>query len=193
MRRMNVPPHWATYIEVDDVDATLDRVRAEGGTPVGALIDEPGVGKIAIVQDPVGAYLRLWHSEPDHGGEVFNVPGAMIWNELMTKDPAKAAAFYQKVLGVEVETMEQPKPYTVLKANGSPVAGVLTMTPEMGDLPDSWDVYFASEDVDATTEKALAAGATAVREPFDIPGVGRMAVLQDPQGAVFQVVNMASG
>ena len=192
MLSMNVPPHWATYIEVDDVDAALERVKAEGGTAFGPPIDEPEVGKIAIIQDPVGAIVRLWSSQPEYGGEVFNVPGAMIWNELLTKEPAKAAAFYEKVLGVEVETFDQPKPYTVLKVDGQPVAGVLAMMPEMGDLPPSWDVYFASDDVDATARKAVAAGGEAVREPFDIPGVGRMAVLRDPQGAVFEVLTMAS-
>ena len=190
MLNMNVPPHWATYIEVDDVDATLERVKAEGGTTFGPAIDEPEVGKIAIIQDPVGAYLRLWHSQPQHGGGVFNVPGAMTWNELMTKEPAKAADFYQNILGVEVETMSEPKPYTVLKVGGKPVAGILTMTPEMGDLPASWDVYFASDDVDETARKAIAAGGEAVREPFDIPCIGRMAVLRDPQGAVFEVIKM---
>ena len=68
------------------------------------------------------------------------------------------------------------------------VAGILETTPEMGDFPPSWDVYFASDDVDATAEKAVAAGGKVLREPFDIPGVGRMSVLQDPHGAVFEVI-----
>ena len=190
MRSMGVPPHWGTYVEVDDLDMTLGLVKANGGSVVGSPIDEPHVGRIALIQDLIGAYLRLWHSEPNHGGEVFNVAGAMIWNELNTKEPEKAAGFYQKVLGVEAETMNEPVPYTVLKVDDWPVAGILKTTPEMGDCPPSWDVYFASDDVDATTEKAIAADGKALREPFDIPGVGRMAVIQDPQGAVFEVIKM---
>ncbi len=191
MRSMNVPPHWGTYIEVDDVDATLERVTEEGGTVLDGPFEEPDVGKIAIIQDTVGAYLRLWHSEPQHGCEVFNIPGAMTWNELNTKEPAKAAAFYEKVLGVEVETMNGTMPYTVLKVDGRSVAGILTTTPEMGDFPPMWDVYFASSDVDTTVKHAIAAGGKALREPFDIPGVdARMAVLQDPHGAVFEVIKM---
>ena len=190
MRDMNVPPHWGTYIEVDDLDATLERVMAEGGAALYGPFEEPDVGKIAIVQDSVGAHLRFWHSRPEHGAEVFNTPGAMTWNELMTKEPAKAAEFYRKVLGVEVETMGEPMPYTVLNVDGRPVAGILTMTPEMGDVPPSWNVYFASSDVDKTVKDVITAGGTTLREPFDIPGVGRMAVLQDPQGAVFEVIAM---
>jgi len=190
MRSMDVPPHWGTYIEVDDVDATLELVKAEGGTVLDGPFEEPEVGRIAIIQDPVGAYLRLWHSAPQHGGEVFNVPGAMIWNELNTKEPEKAAQFYAKVLGVEIETLEGPTPYTMLKVDGRPVAGILRTTPEMGEFPSSWDVYFASSDADATASKAVTAGGKALREPFDIPGMARMAVLQDPQGAVFEVIKM---
>ena len=194
MRGMKVPPHWGTYIQVDDVDATLECVTAEGGDIVDGPFEEPEVGKIATIQDAVGACLRLWHSAPYHGGEVFNIPGAMIWNELNTKEPAKAAAFYEKVLGVEVETTTGASPYTLLKVDGRAVAGILKTTPEMGDFPPSWDVYFATNDVDATVWKALAAGSKALREPFDIPGIGnRMAVLQDPQGAVFEVIRMEVG
>lgn len=187
MRETGVPPHWSTYIEVDDVDAASARVKAGGGQIIEEAFDEADVGRIAVIQDPVGAVVNLWHQAPGQGETLFNAPGSMIWNELMTREPEAAASFYKTVLGVESETMDMQPPYTVLKANGEPVAGILTMTPEMGDMPASWDVYFATEDTDATTAKALAAGGKALREPFDTPG-GRMAVLQDPQGAVFEVI-----
>ena len=191
MREAHVPSHWGTYVEVDDVDAVLTRVPAAGGTVVDGPFDEPGVGRIAIIQDAVGAHLRLWHSEPQHGGGAFNIPGAMTWNELNTKQPDKAASFYEDVLGVDIEKTDGPPPYTVLKVGDRPVAGILETTPETGDFPPSWDVYFASDDVDATVEAAIAAGGKALREPFDIPGMPvRMAVLQDPAGAVFEVIKM---
>ncbi|MDH3223563.1 MAG: VOC family protein [Gemmatimonadota bacterium] len=191
MRGMGVPPHWGTYIEVDDVDAALEKVKAQGGAVMDEPVEEPEVGKIAIIQDPVGAFVRLWHSEPGHGGQVFNVPGSMSWNELMTDDPEKAAKFYEEVLGVQSETMDEPMPYTTLKVDGRAVAGILKKTPEMGNAPTSWDVYFASDDVDATAEAVTRAGGKAIKEPFDIMGgAGRMAVFQDPGGAVFEVIKM---
>lgn len=191
LRGMNVPSHWATYFEVDDVVETLKRVAQENGTVVEGPFEEPEVGTIAIAQDCVGAFLRLWHSAPHHGGEIFNVPGAMIWNELNTREPEKAAAFYEKVLGFDIEALGGATPYTLLKVDGRAVAGILKQTPDMGNFPPSWDVYFASDDVDATTAAAIAAGGKAVREPFDIPQAGaRMAVLQDPLGAVFEVIRM---
>jgi predicted enzyme related to lactoylglutathione lyase len=193
MLSMGVPPHWGTYIEVDDLDKTLDRVRASGGSVMDEPIDEPGVGKIAIVRDSVGAFLRLWHSEPGHGAEVFNIPGAMTWNELMTDDSERAAAFYEEVLGVTTETMNEPVKYTVLKVDDRPVAGLLDKTPEMGEVPNAWDVYFASDDVDSTATRVTREGGSIIREPFDIPNGSRMAVLRDPLGAVFEVIKMSAG
>lgn len=190
MSSMGVSPHWGTYVEVDNLEMTLELVKAEGGMVLDGPLEEPDVGIIAIIQDPVGAYLRLWHSTPNYGGEVFNIPGAMIWNELNTKEPEKATSFYEKVLGVVVETMKDPTPYTLLKVDGRPVAGVLKTTPEIGDFPPSWDVYFASSDVDDTMKKVIAAGGKALRGPFDIPGADRMAVFQDPHDAVFEVIKM---
>lgn len=192
LRSMGVPPHWGTYMHVDDVAATLERVKAAGGTVLEEPITEPGVGTIAIIQDPVGGFLRLWHPEPEHGAEIFDVPGAMTWNELCTKEPEKAAAFYAAVFGVAVERMGLPTPYITLNVAGRPVAGILKQTPEMGDFPTSWDVYFATDDVDRAAETAIAAGGTVLRAPFDVPGGSRMAVLQDPQGAVFEVIRMST-
>ena len=124
LRGVGVPPHWATYIHVDNVAAVLNRVGAAGGTIIEGPIDEAGVGIFAVIQDNVGAYLRLWHSAPQHGGEVFNVPGAMIWNELNTSEPNKAAAFYENVLGLEVATTESAPGYKLLQVDAKPVAGL---------------------------------------------------------------------
>ncbi len=186
-----VPPHWATYIEVEDVEAAIQAVRAGGG----ALLDGPGtdeeVGTYCVVQDPVGAYLRLWSSKPGMPADVFNQPGAMIWNELATNDPKTAANFYKQVLGLEVSTMPGPRPYTMLMIGERPVAGILDMPPEMGDIPSTWDVYFGTDDVDATAAAAEKAGGTILRTPFDVAdGAARIAVIQDPLGAVFELMTM---
>lgn len=190
LRAQGVPPHWGTYVEVDDVAETLARVEKAGGKVLEGPSTEAEVGTFAIIQDSVGAYLRLWTSAPEHGGEVFNVPGAMTWNELATKEPEKAAAFYTAVLGLTAEKSPGPTDYTVLKIGDAPVAGILTTTPEMGDFPPTWDIYFASADVDATVKAAVAAGGKVLRQAFDLPVGGRMAVLADPAGAVFEIIKM---
>ena len=191
MLDMGVPPHWGTYIEVDDVDAVLARVKANGGIVVDGPIDEPGVGRMGIIQDNVGAFVRLWHSAPEHAAAPSNAAGHMNWNELATKEPEKAARFYEAVLGVEVEAVDSGgSTYRLIHAGGRPVAGILTMTPEMGEMPASWNVYFASDNVDATVAKAVDAGGTVLQPAFDIPPGSRMVVLADPLGAVFEVMHM---
>lgn len=194
LRKMGVPPHWGTYVEVDDVPETLKKVEAAGGKVLEGPSSEPEVGTFAVIQDNVDAFLRLWTSAPEHGGEIFNVPGAMTWNELATKEPEKAAEFYRTVLGVETEHSPGPPDYTVLKIGERPVAGILKMTPEMGDMPATWDVYFYSDDVDATVAAVVEAGGEVIRPAFDVAqGMGRMAVLADPMGAVFEVIKMSEG
>lgn len=190
MRSMGVPPHWGCYVEVRDIAETLDVVKAAGGSVLEEPFEEPGVATIAIIQDPTGAYLRMWHSANEHGAEVYGVAGSMVWHELTTDDPAKAAHFYETALGIKIETTETPMPYSTLMVHDHPVAGIFKLTPEMVGVPSSWNVYFGTDDVDATARKVQAVGGILIREPFDIPGVGRMAVIQDPQGAVFQVMKM---
>ncbi|MEL6238985.1 MAG: VOC family protein [Pseudomonadota bacterium] len=76
-----------------------------------------------------------------------------------------------------------------MKSGEREVAGMLQVTPETGDVPPALDVYFATADIEATVKAALDAGGTVIRKPFEIAGgMARMAVLQDPQGAVFEVI-----
>ncbi|MSQ35658.1 MAG: VOC family protein [Dehalococcoidia bacterium] len=78
-------------------------------------------------------------------------------------------------------------PYTLLRADGQDVAGVMTMTTEMGDVPPYWGIYIEVADTDACAARARQLGATVLQPPTDIVP-GRFAMLQDPQGAVFGVI-----
>lgn len=191
IRKQGVPPHWAVYLFVDDVDATAKRVVPAGGIVWAEPFDVPGVGRVSMIQDPTGGFIRLWRPEPEHGFELVQEPGAFAWAELMTSDVSKAARFYEGLLGVTTETTEGPMPYTSIVVDGQMVAGILEITPEMGDIPCVWSLYIASDDVDAVATAAEHNSGTVQRAPFDIPSVGRVAVLADPQGAVFNVIKMA--
>jgi predicted enzyme related to lactoylglutathione lyase len=79
--------------------------------------------------------------------------------------------------------------YTLLKVGGTDVGGC--MEPPMREVPNHWHVYFAVDDAEATVAKATAGGGQIFVQPFDIPSVGRSAVLADPQGAVFSVLKPA--
>ena len=190
LRDMGVPPHWATYFSVTDLEESLRKVSESGGVLLDGPIDEPGVGKMAVIQDPVGAYLRLWSPVEGQEGEVFNETGAMMWNELCTRDVDSAARFYKAVLNLDPKVIDAGgRPYTLLQADGHPVAGILEMTPEMSVEGSTWDVYVAADDVDDVVQRVKKAGGSVVAEPFDLPVGARMAVVKDPFGAVFEIMS----
>lgn len=115
--------------------------------------------------------------------------GAFSWNELMTTDVPAARAFYGALFGWSFR--EQPMSegaYHVGELAGAGVCGIMAISPAMRPMPPHWGSYVTVADVDATASQAAALGGTVCAGPFDVPGVGRMAVLQDPQGAVIQVI-----
>lgn len=113
------------------------------------------------------------------------------WHELYSADAAASSAFYRDALGFHAESMDMGEMgnYPMLIANGMPVAGVMQTAgnPEMENVPPHWAVYLAVEDVDARLAKCTELGATVMVPPMDVPTVGRMALLQDPQGATFWI------
>lgn len=108
-------------------------------------------------------------------------PGDVGWHELATSDTAAAIAFYTKLFGWETEPfpMENGE-YTIFKANGVPFGGVMK-APHEG-MPTFWLNYVVVKSVDESIGKARSLGAEVVFEPMDIAGVGRIAVIKDPQG-----------
>jgi predicted enzyme related to lactoylglutathione lyase len=112
--------------------------------------------------------------------------GTFHWNELNTRDVEKAKTFYEKTIGWTFEGMPMPNgTYWVAKAGDKMVGGVFDMN-AMGlpkEIPEHWMSYLAVDDVDKRLELAKKAGATVLREPFDVPGTGRIAILKEPGGA----------
>jgi uncharacterized protein len=182
------PPMWNTYIAVDDVDAAADKVGAAGGQVLMAPFDIGEAGRMALVADPTGPAVGLWQANRHIGATLVGEPGAPIWNELITDNPESALAFYQAVVGLTHSTVEMApgQNYTLLTVGENQVGGC-TEPPVQG-VPSHWHVYFAVDDADATAAKAAEGGGQVMVEPFDIPSVGRSAVLVDPQGAVFSVL-----
>jgi predicted enzyme related to lactoylglutathione lyase len=183
-----IPTHWNTYLAADDVDAAVGKVAAAGGQVLMPAFDIGDAGRMAFVADPTGAVVGLWQANQHIGATLVNETGAVIWNELITDKPDSALAFYDTVLGVTHSTMEMApgQNYRILKAGGADVGGC--MEPPMPGVPNHWAVYFAVDDADAIAAKVAAEGGQVIAEPFDIPSVGRSAVLADPQGGMFCVL-----
>ena len=116
----------------------------------------------------------------------------MCWNELQTKDLTVASEFYASLFGWTAKTAEgmMGGAYTEFRNAARPAAGMLEIQPDWGEVPPNWAVYFAVTDCDATLEQARTLGAKVDVPPMDIAGVGRFAVLQDPQGAHFAVIHL---
>ena len=187
----SMPPMWNTYIAVDDVDAAVDKVGPAGGQVLMGPVDIGEAGRMAFVADPTGPAVGLWQANRHIGATLVGETGAPIWNELITDNPESALAFYEAVVGLTHSTVEMApgQNYTLLKVEGTDVGGC--MEPPMPGVPNHWHVYFAVDDADATATKAAEGGGQVMLEPFDIPSVGRCAVLTDPQGAVFSVLKPA--
>ena len=113
--------------------------------------------------------------------------GTFYWNELMTHDVEKAKAFHAATIGWTFEGMEMPDigTYWIAQKDGRPVGGIMAMVPDMPPgTPSHWLSYLAVDDIDARLEKVGPAGGQVCRPAFDIPGVGRIAIVSDPSGAV---------
>lgn len=113
--------------------------------------------------------------------------GVFYWNELMTRDTEKAKAFYGKALGWTFTDMpmEEGPVYTLATLGDTPVGGIFPMAgPDYDGVPDHWMSYVAVDNVDERVELALAHGGEVIRPPFDVAGIGRIALLKDSGGAV---------
>ena len=111
--------------------------------------------------------------------------GNFHWTELNTRDPEKAKTFYEKTIGWTFDGMPMANgTYWVAKAGEKMVGGIFDTKTLGMEIPEHWLSYLSVDDIDKRVEKAKKAGATIMREPFDVPGVGRIAILKEPGGAV---------
>lgn len=112
--------------------------------------------------------------------------GSVWWNELMTRDADAAKAYYHDLLGWEFDAMPMADGvYHVAMLGGKPVAGIMDMSgiAELGQVPVHWFTYLAVKDLDAALDKTRTEGGSIQREPFEVPDVGRIAIVTDPTGA----------
>ena len=114
--------------------------------------------------------------------------GKFVWNELNTRSVEREKKFYADTLGWTYEAMpsdEDGSTYYVIKSGGEDVGGILDISdPYYQDVPEMWMSYIDVDDVDARVAKAVRAGARVMKEPMDVPGVGRLVILIEPGGAI---------
>jgi uncharacterized protein len=193
MVAQGVPPHWLSYVSVDSADESAAKAKELGATLLQEPFDVFTIGRMAVVKDPTGAVFALWQAKDHKGSGIYNVPGSFCWNELGTTDMKAAGDFYASLFGWGKDEMSGgPIEYTMFKNGDRGAGGMYGITPEMGPIPPHWLVYFAVDDCDARLQKATELGATVMKPADDIPGIGRFAILIDPQGAAFAIIKLDS-
>lgn len=188
----NAPTAWNLYIGTDDIGDLARRVSDAGGTVVMAPFDVGDQGKMAVFQDPTGAFVSAWQGTRMGGFET-SAPNSFGWAELNARGVDKALPFYTGLFGWDTRTSpmgdDQP-PYTEFLLDDAPVAGAWEMSSQVpAEVPSYWQIYFSVEDVDAAYRTALDLGAQEMVAPQDMPG-GRFAIVSDPQGASFGLLKM---
>jgi predicted enzyme related to lactoylglutathione lyase len=183
------PSAWTTYVSIDNVDAAVERIKAAGGNVFVPPMDVMDAGRMAVAADPTGAVFGLWQPKLMIGADVVNDEGAFCWNELMTRDTKAAADFYEQVFGWKADSEAfGDTTYTQFKLNDSGIAGMMPMGDNFpAEVPANWLVYFTVADCDQAVATAQQAGGGVAMAAMDI-SIGRIAVLTDPNGAVFAVI-----
>ncbi|PWI45696.1 VOC family protein [Streptomyces sp. ICBB 8177] len=189
MDDMPAPPTvWTTYLATEDADATVRAVTDNGGTALTGPHEMTGIGKMAVVSDPTGAVVGIWQQLGFIGAGVVNEPGALVWNELNTTDTAAVAEFLPKAFGITAAPFKDAPGYFALNVGGRSVGGMQALGDALPEgTPPHWLTYFSVDDTDSTVDALVRAGGSVLQPAFDMMA-GRMAVVTDPQGAVFAVI-----
>jgi predicted enzyme related to lactoylglutathione lyase len=186
LRASGVPPHWASYVAVGDVDAITAHAEQLGAQVVAEPFGIGEAARMSAIADPQGANLMLWEGRTFPGAGVVNAPGALSWNDLHTPAPEEAAGFYRGLFGWRIEEAPGSHGQYLLISNGERTNGGILESHDEGG-PPFWTPYFGAADLDATIVRAQDEGGRLVFGPIAVPQ-GRFALLADPQGAAFSLV-----
>jgi predicted enzyme related to lactoylglutathione lyase len=159
------PVVWQAYVGTQDADETARKVEAAGGKIVAPPFAVGEQGRMAVFQDPAGAFISIWESSAMPGIEVRNEAGSLGWTELQTQDLSAAKPFYEQVFGwgQKMSDVGGGVTYTEWQLNGRSVGGAIE-----GMAPTSfWLVYFQVRDVDASAQRAKELGGRLGVEPED--------------------------
>lgn len=186
------PTAWTVYIGTSDADALAKKVAANGGTVVMPPFAVGDQGRMVVFQDPAGAFVSAWQATTMKGFQT-SAPNTYGWAELNARGIEKALPFYQKTFGwtaKKSEAGEGAPEYTEFQLGGESFAGAMEMNPMVpAEMPSYWMAYFMVENVDQSFKKAIEAGGHEMLAPDNYPG-GRFAIVSDPQGAFFGLMQV---
>lgn len=185
-----LPAHWIGYFACDDVDASLLTVKEMNGTAMGEPMDIPDVGRCAFAADPTGAAFALFSggNEEEEDGQKPAL-WEFCWDELMTPDIEAAMTFYGNLFGYNYTDMnpDGEDVYKVANQGELERAGIMKFpeaVPYNAPPVPHWQTYVVVDHLEKRFRHAINMGATEIMPPMELPNVGRMALIQDPFGAV---------
>lgn len=181
----HAPPHWTSYISVENASATAARAGELGGA---AVFREPfdvlDAGRGAAIRDPTGAIVSLWEPHSKIGATLVKDVGAWCRNELATTDVERAKSFFRELLGWEYETDEGG--YATIMNAGRINGGIRALGEQERGVPPHWLPYFTVDDADNAARHAERLGGRTLMPTTQIH-IGRFAVIADLQRAMFAV------
>ncbi len=181
-------PAWTTYFATGDIGTHQARITENGGTVVVADMAVGPMGTMAIALDPLGNPFGLWQAGSHTGVQVYNEPGALYWNEAAVEDPSAARDFYTAVFGFRWDEVPGADGYMTFRSEERPpehpFGGLGGLAP---GAPRGWQTCFAVASADAAVDVVGSGGGTVLTPSMDTP-FGRFAVVQDPWGASFEVM-----
>jgi predicted enzyme related to lactoylglutathione lyase len=183
-RDAGAPPAWNSYVSVASADAALARAKGLGATVHADAFDVLDAGRMGVIQDPQGAHLIVWEPKQMIGASLVNVAGALTWNDLAAPDLQDAGSFYSALFDWTIEPVPGTEmPYHVIKNSaGRNNGGIHPVMPP--GTPPRWEVYLGTNDIEASLARVDELGGRKLMGPMPA-GPGTIAVVQDPQGAVF--------
>jgi hypothetical protein len=189
-RAEGAQPGWVGYVAVDDLEASIAKLTAAGGTVHKGPMDIPGIGRAAYVADPHGAVIALfWTDQGEAPAVPPGTPGHAGWHELMAGDGPEAFAFYSGLFGWtrdQAMDMGEMGVYQLFAAGAGAVGAMMT---KPADCPRPfWNFYFNVEAIDAAQARVKAGGGKVVTGPMDVPNEQWIIQCLDPQGAFFSLV-----
>jgi uncharacterized protein len=192
------PPAWTLYVAVRDTDEVEAAVVSNGGATLVAPADVRGDARTAVFADPTGAVFAVWQAVDHPGVELVGTSGSLLWWQLASRNIEAAKRFYGAVFDWDGYTRPyETSTYTRFRLDGldgREVAGMVEMDRSWPrGLPSHWMPYFAVDDCDDVASRAVELGGDVPVEPYDMPEIGRAAVLGDPHGAVFTVLTPEAG
>ncbi|MBX2810311.1 MAG: VOC family protein [Myxococcales bacterium] len=181
------PKGWMVYLAVDDIHISCDNATQRGAKIEHGLLERPGTGYMATLQDTTGASYGIWQPNGHKGFQIKGEHGSFAWCEIYSRNHNKTRDFYSELLGLDHRPLENLNMTYTIMSKGFPAFGVMQMGDEFGEMAPHWMCYFAVNNTDATAEIIKNHGGTVAHGPFDSP-LGRMAVCSDPNDAWFSIV-----